>query len=974
MSEMALELIRKAKAEGAKFLDLGNCGIVGALPDEVGELEELEELYLSSKWWEWHDTWGTWKSSENLSEPNVIVSFPSIMPKTLRRLYTFGQDVFDISSLANCKDLEVLDISKTKVKDISVLGTLKKLKWLNLSHTFVSDLSTICQLPKLQELLANGLKGINFDLLANLTHLKVLFLSDTEFSDLGHVKGLKNLLRLGIERTKISDLSGLKDLPRLEELKFTSEIIQYPPIRILGLGFNAIVDYLIRAEKETEAKLEFRNWQLKLVVVGNNAAGKSSLIQSWIDEKVVHVKDSTHWLGIQSWTPKEVIKVERVKNTRSTDLGIFEGKVGIHVFDFGGQDFYHDAHHLFFTSDTAYLVLWDNRTNNIGETTDSSGRSQIHYPLRYWLDAIRYHCQLWDDQVGSSDSEVNLGSPIDQENKETIESLSPPLIGLELPIQALILQTHLDETGLILLPADKIKTDFPWVFDFDGVGLSGDYPPRLRITKDKLLEMFCKNGILGAPFSATWSWVSDAISDFKGKPQFTISGFRAWANKVIDNRGKKEELSPVTIKTLHFTEREINSLLKYLCSLGLILHYSKSASLKNVIFMLPQQIREQVLDVLNGLKDGSGYFDLQYVGEQLKKKKNNTDPSQLLSLMQQFKMVFELQETTSTNSRWVAPQYLQTTPPSGVKMLIDVFDRPVRRIAYPNFIHKSVILELFQAYSQDLLAQDNSTPEAQRYVVWRDGMVISIKDSPELVLVKFFIGQAEPALEAHIEVYSFKTPHKDKPADFVLRKLREINTYWYTREEVTVDGATFIPLDKLQQVSKDNETHFIHDGKTYALEDFAEYVEIPWQRIFVSYAEEDEAFYKKLDAHMSNLKRGQKIALWSRGKLVAGMEKDSVIQHELHRADIVVLLLSAEYFGNVEVWENEMKKALATAKANKCKIAYLKVRECDMDASEVEGYEPLLNEVVADPGNDVAWTTAVRRLREMILEKKGGLR
>jgi hypothetical protein len=50
MSEMALQLIAQAKKERWKQLDLGRTGIVGAVPDEVGELEDLEELVLCDEW------------------------------------------------------------------------------------------------------------------------------------------------------------------------------------------------------------------------------------------------------------------------------------------------------------------------------------------------------------------------------------------------------------------------------------------------------------------------------------------------------------------------------------------------------------------------------------------------------------------------------------------------------------------------------------------------------------------------------------------------------------------------------------------------------------------------------------------------------------------------------------------------------------------------------------------------------------
>lgn len=77
MSELALKLIREAKENRSTHLDLGNCGLT-ELPDELFELTWLEELILSSKWWEYslNDIKEHLKYSENMKVANNIEKIP----------------------------------------------------------------------------------------------------------------------------------------------------------------------------------------------------------------------------------------------------------------------------------------------------------------------------------------------------------------------------------------------------------------------------------------------------------------------------------------------------------------------------------------------------------------------------------------------------------------------------------------------------------------------------------------------------------------------------------------------------------------------------------------------------------------------------------------------------------------------------------------------------------------------------------
>ena len=61
---------------------------------------------------------------------------------------------------------------------------------------------------------------------------------------------------------------------------------------------------------------------------------------------------ATHWLEEKQLKSK--YKIEKIKD-----------KCNINLFDFGGHDYFHDTHHLFFSKNTVYLLLWDKETNNL---------------------------------------------------------------------------------------------------------------------------------------------------------------------------------------------------------------------------------------------------------------------------------------------------------------------------------------------------------------------------------------------------------------------------------------------------------------------------------------------------------------------------------------------------------------------------------------------------------------------------------
>jgi internalin A len=81
-------------------------------------------------------------------------------------------------------------------------------------------------------------------------------------------------------------------------------------------------------------------------------------------------------------------------------------------------------------------------------------------------------------------------------------------------------------------------------------------------------------------------------------------------------------------------------------------------------------------------------------------------------------------------------------------------------------------------------------------------------------------------------------------------------------------------------------------------------------RLFYSYAHKDEPYLKELEAHLKILQRNGIIQGWNDRQLEAGEGWREEITEQLENADIVVLLISADFIESDFCYEIEMKRAM----------------------------------------------------------------
>ena len=106
-----------------------------------------------------------------------------------------------------------------------------------------------------------------------------------------------------------------------------------------------------------------------------------------------------------------------------------------------------------------------------------------------------------------------------------------------------------------------------------------------------------------------------------------------------------------------------------------------------------------------------------------------------------------------------------------------------------------------------------------------------------------------------------------------------------------------------------------------------EYQEKPIS-LFYSYSHRDEVLRGELEAHLSFLRRRKLIAEWHDRMIGAGEEWKGQIDRQLAEADIILLLVSADFIASDYCWGEEMTKALARHQLGEARVIPVILRPC----------------------------------------------
>ncbi len=103
--------------------------------------------------------------------------------------------------------------------------------------------------------------------------------------------------------------------------------------------------------------------------------------------------------------------------------------------------------------------------------------------------------------------------------------------------------------------------------------------------------------------------------------------------------------------------------------------------------------------------------------------------------------------------------------------------------------------------------------------------------------------------------------------------------------------------------------------------------------VFISYSHQDEALRKELDTHLANLKRLNIITSWYDSDITPGEELQPQIIEHLNKAQIILLLVSANFIASDFCYGTEMKQAITRYDANKVRVIPILLRPTDEQVS-----------------------------------------
>ncbi|MCT4646814.1 MAG: leucine-rich repeat domain-containing protein [Carboxylicivirga sp.] len=864
---IAISLIEDCLKNNLKRLDLGNCGLknLEVIP-ELFECTHIEELILSNEWADYEN--GKWKkwTSDNKGEKNCILSLPdSISELSELRILICGGDwnknegntwnrwgITSLGPVTRLSELEYLNLSNNKLTSIIGLNKLVNLKIAHLNNNEIS-------------------RPVG---LSDLQYLKELYLSNNKIKTVDFISENKNIETLDLHNNLIQDLRPLKsiitnigisnDKWEVNTLNIAKNPLEQPPMTIVNLGKDAVIGIF----EDIEKRGRYINKDIKLILVGNSEVGKSTLVKYMDKENGL---DEEHLPTL--WMDERIIK------SKYSITAIGE-ECQLHIFDFGGHDYYHDTHHIFYGTNTIYLLLWDKKTNNLNsrktlQRTKENQEIEIEtqdYPLKYWLDSVKFYTK--DVEADNFEFEIM--------RKATYNS------------SLLLIQNKVDDVAeIVFLDGKSLKRDYSFIHDMINMSIK---PKRnLNHFDNMLWEMLDKMKIIGAVLPRFYEPIKKSITSYNGKPVLSFPEFMNHCNSKLKNS---------------IDEEQGKRLVKYLVQVGLVLCANRSSEEK--IYMNKKWVIENMHKVLEKLTERKGEFKRDYVVKTLGEDDNRVDD--LLTMMEEFKIVFKHPHSDT----YIAPLYLPKIPDGKVSLFLNSKQIPYRRFEYNGFIHKSVILSIFQKFGAYLPFDQNK----DIYYYWKDGLIVKNPTTEEIVMIKFYLGNENGS--ACIDIYDLNHSKQPKFRDEVLTFIREVNKGYELEEMVTVDGEDYISKDLLEKNAKIGKYIFSEKKltgtqnaekkqKLYKLKDYMDFIDntIKKKKVVISYSKKDLPHIHTLRRYLQPLVDAELIEQpWYCTNLNPGDDWDAKIKHKFEEADIIFFMVSEYFYSTRYIIDHEIKTAI----------------------------------------------------------------
>ncbi len=583
-------------------------------------------------------------------------------------------------------------------------------------------------------------------------------------------------------------------------------------------------------------------------------------------------------------------------------------QVRLNIWDFGGQEIMHATHQFFLTERSLYLLVLNGRESH--EDADAE----------YWLKLI--------ESFGGGSPVIVVLNKI----KEHPFDLNRRALQQKYPIR------------------EFIKTDCE-----DGTGIA-ELRKVIEAETDRLEH-------LRDAFPASWFSIKGKLGGMK-KNYLSFEEY----SKVCAKNGEKDAAAQ-------------EKLAFYLHSLGIALNYKDDPRLQDTHVLNPHWVTNGIYKILNAekLAHQKGLLHLKEVAQILDGKKYPSRMHRFLfDLMKKFELCFSFPDD---ETQYLIPELLDKQEPEETK----AFSRP----ACLNFEYHYPILP--EGLLPRFIVRTHVLSEGLSR--WRTGVILKFEANRALVKAdvaekKVFIAVDGPAAgrgrllaiirsdfeRIHRDIRNLQpqemVPLPDHPEVTIPYQKLLVREQKGTRRFTEVVGENEIELDVQELLNGVDLADTRSRERKIERHDMMAMKEMP-VRLFISYSHKDERFRNELETHLKLLQRQGLIEIWHDRKIEAGDEWKRKIDENLERAEIILLLISADFIASDYCYAIEMTRALERHENGEARVIPVIVRDCNWHSAPFGKLQALPKDgkaVKKWPDKDSAWRNVAEGIQIVVEE------
>lgn len=145
------------------------------------------------------------------------------------------------------------------------------------------------------------------------------------------------------------------------------------------------------------------------------------------------------------------------------------------------------------------------------------------------------------------------------------------------------------------------------------------------------------------------------------------------------------------------------------------------------------------------------------------------------------------------------------------------------------------------------------------------------------------------------------------------------------------------------------------------------------KKVFISYAKKDAEYLEDLEMHLTMLKRHKLIDTWNVGEVEVSQDVNVEVNKEIKTAEIILLLVSAKYLANPDIWDNEITLAVERHKRKEVILIPIILSPCDWEKAPFGGLVTLPRKgegIVSKMDRDEAFAEIAGELRKILQIQK----